>query len=110
MDRQVERAQRKDVVVRNTVAQLLESGSVVHGQLRRVTHELKIREGVLYYQDMLVVPKGLQQEVLERIHSETHFGQARTLRLLRRSYFWRDMTRHVSTFYYTLLFYKRMNS
>ena len=89
----LKKAQREDVVIRNTVAQLQKSGSVVHGQLKKVAPKLKVIEGALYLQNRLVVPKMLQQEVLERLHSETHFWQTRTLRLLRRSYFWKNMSR-----------------
>ena len=48
---------------------------------------------LLYYRDRLVVPKTCHQEVLVRVHSGAHFGQARTLRLSRRSYFWFSMAR-----------------
>ena len=83
----IKRGQKDDSDIRDTVVQLLESRSGVQEPLKNVASRLNVVGDVLYYGNRLVVPKALHQEVLERLHSEAHFGQARTLRLLRRSYF-----------------------
>ena len=89
----IKRGQKNDSGIRDTVVQLLESRSGVQGPLKNVASRLRIVREVPYYGDRLVVPKICHQEVLERVHSGAHFGQPRTLRLLRRSYFWIGMAR-----------------
>ena len=53
---------------------------------------------MLYLGDRIVIPRTLRREVLEKVHNESHFGQARTLGLVKRSYLWYKMARDVRIF------------
>lgn len=71
---------------------------VSSGLLRGVADKLKTKEGILYFQDRLVVPKTAKDRVLRRVHSAGDFGQWRTLQNLRRRNFWFGMARDARTF------------
>ena len=90
--------QRKDKVISDAYKEIAETGEVQTGQLKNVTRHLHIQEGILYFDERLVVPKRSQRAVLSEVHTAGHFGQARTLQLLRRSFFWRGMAREVNSF------------
>ena len=51
---------------------------------------LAFQEGLLLYQDRIVIPKSLQAEVLSRIH-EGHQGQERCKSLARKSVYWKGL-------------------
>ena len=89
--------QRKDRVIQEAIRQIREQGLVSSGQFKRVATLLSVKEGTLYFGTRMVVPKVLQSETLQRVHSEMHFGQARTRQLMRKSYFWIGLTRDVKT-------------
>ena len=61
--------------------------------------ELTAQDGLILYQDRIVIPKSLQSEILGRIH-EGHQGQVRCKSLARQSVYWKgigsDITRLVS--------------
>ena len=90
--------QRKDRVISQAYEELVNTGEVLTGQLKKVTTRLNVREGILYFDDRLVVPKSTQKAVLSEVHAAGHFGQARTLLLMRRSFFWVGMTRDTKDF------------
>ena len=52
-------------------------------------------QGKLFFQDRIVVPKQIKDEVMEQVHSQHHFGKAGTLQLLRKNFFWVGMDRDV---------------
>ena len=85
----------KDHVVSHACEELTRTGEVLNGQLRKITSHLSIREGMLLFDDSLVVPKRSQRTVLQEVHAAGHFGQARTVQLLKRSFFWVGMARYV---------------
>ena len=53
--------QRKDHVISHACEELTRTGEVLNGQLRKITSHLSIREGVLYFDERLVVPKRSQR-------------------------------------------------
>ena len=73
--------------------QLKTSGKVEWGKLKKVTSHLNIKDGVLYFEQRIVVPKSVQLEVLDKTHSAVHFGNGKTIELLSRNYFWMGMAR-----------------
>ena len=95
--RKIRAEQGKDYVVREAIRQIGEQGQVWRGQFRKVATFLSVKEGTLYFDTRIVAPKTLQFDTVQRVHSEVHFGQARTLQLVRRSYFWIGLTRDVKT-------------
>ena len=59
-----------------------------------VSEHLTIEDGILYYKLRLYVPKGLIQEVLESERDSRvagHFGQDKTIELIRRNFWWPGM-------------------
>ena len=64
---------------------------------REVYSNLNVREDLLYFDSRIVVPRCLQMETLQTVHAQMHFGQARTLQLLRRSFFWIGLARDART-------------
>ena len=52
---------------------------------------LAFQDGMLLFQDRIVIPKSLQTEILNRIH-EGHQGQERCKMLARKSVYWRGIT------------------
>ena len=92
-------AQRSDQVTNDAVNQLKKEGNVSSGQLRKVRGHLKISsDGVLLFQNRVVVPVEARNKVLKSVHAAGHFGRKRTLQSLRRSYFWLGMARDTRIF------------
>ena len=90
---QMQRQQKQDPVTSEALEQLRMKGRVRSGQLRDVAEHLNVTNGLLLFQDRVVVPSEAQDEVVRRVHAAGHFGQKRTLQNLRRSYFWLGMSR-----------------
>ena len=55
------------------------------GQFNKVTGHMNLREGVLYFNDRIVVAKEVKRRVWNQVHAAGHFGQYRTLQMLKRS-------------------------
>ena len=85
--------QGEDAIISDAVEQLKETGSVSSGRLQEVSRSLAIVNGMLLYRDRAVVPLGARRTVLGLVHGAGHFGQKRTLQVLRRSYFWFGMAK-----------------
>ena len=66
--------------------------------LKKVTKHLEVRNGLLYFGERLVIPKNTQTKIISEVHSAGHFGNARTLQLLKRSFFWKEIARSVKVF------------
>ena len=89
MDGQVKevcRGAKKDQFVHSSLEQLREYGRVNERQLKGASEHLRLKDDAIYFDDRIVVPRALRIPVLERVHNECHFGQARTLEFMRRSY------------------------
>ena len=93
LQRKIERKQREDSVIRDALFQIQSEGEVSKGRLKRVEEKLNIQNGILLFEDRIVVPQRLHFEVLEAVHSQHHLGVNGTLQSLRSSYFWIKMTR-----------------
>ena len=85
--------QGEDAIISDAVEQLKETGSVSSGRLQEVSRSLAIVNGMLLYRDRAVVPLGARRIVLGLVHGAGHFGQKRTLQVLRRRYFWFGMAK-----------------
>ena len=85
--------QGRDPVTRAAIEQMRCGREIASGQLRRTASHLNLHEGVLYFDTRLVIPKAMQMEILNQVHTAGHFGQARTLQVLRRDCFWARMAR-----------------
>ena len=95
---EIQEQQGQDPVITNALSQLVEHEKVTTGQLKRVTKNLRIEEGILKFMDRIVVPKHLREDVILRTHSQHHFGNAGTLHSLRKNFFWLRMPREVKFF------------
>ena len=84
--RKMKSEQRKDRVIQEAIRQMREQGLVSSGQFKRVATLLSVKQGTLYFGTRMVVPKVLQSETLQRVHSE-----------MRKSYFWIGLTCDVKT-------------
>ena len=91
-------AQSDDAVVKDAIRQLSKAGKVSSGQLRNLTGGLRVVDGVLLFEERIVVPAPARLGVLGKVHAGGHFGQKRTLQMLRRSYFWTGMTQDTRKF------------
>ena len=85
--------QKEDDTIKETVKQILSRGKVVRGQFQMVSEHLNIREGTLYFDDRIVVPKECQRQVWDNVHAAGHFSQEKKGKVLKRTYFWVKMTR-----------------
>ena len=90
--------QRKDFIVNDAKEQLNRSGKVRRGQLKHASDHLNLRGGMLNFDNRLVIPTTLRKEAIGRIHRSSHFGQTRTIELMKRNYFWARMARDVKQF------------
>ena len=57
-----------------------------------MSRRLRIWGDFLCFDERLVVPKELQNDILEKVHNQTHFGQVGTIQALKKSYFWVKMS------------------
>ena len=90
---QVADRQRNNPVIRQAIQEMKESARVVTGRLKRVANHLRLQGETLLFDNRIVVPKDMQVTVLEKVHSQAHFGRAGTIQSLRRNYFWNKMAR-----------------
>ena len=98
LQKRIEKKQSEDDVISNALAQLQRDGEVSMGQLKRSQDQLKVVNGILLFQDRVVVPQQLRLEVLEAVHAQHHLGTNGTLQSLRKSYFWIKMARDTRIF------------
>ena len=90
--------QLKDPVIVDAIDQLNGTGRIQRGQLKHVSGHLNLKGGVLSFENRLVIPTILKKEAIERTHRASHFGQARTTELMKRSYFWAKMSQDIKQF------------
>jgi len=67
----------------------------------RKVEELENENGVLYRKNLLWVPKGLLQRILESEHNTKvagHMGQDKTIELIRRNFWWPKMNERIIDF------------
>ena len=75
----------QDSVIRKAIKRLRRGRQVESGQLKKVASHLNLQNGMLFFDARVVVPKAMQSEILRDVHAAGHFGQARTIKTLRRS-------------------------
>lgn len=71
----------------------------VAAQMRRssffnMKHELAIYDGMIVYNDRIVIPKVLIPEMLDRLHT-SHQGKVRCKNAARKVMYWRGMTNDI---------------
>jgi len=62
---------------------------------------VELRDGLLYQRNLLWVPEGIVQQVLESEHDTNvagHMGQDKTIELIRRNFWWRKMNERIIDF------------
>jgi len=67
----------------------------------RKVKEIRNEDGVLYRVNLLWVPNGLTQQILESEHDTKiagHMGQDKTIKLVRRNFWWRKMNERIIDF------------
>jgi len=67
----------------------------------RKVQELSCKDNLLYLQNLLWVPKGLVQEIMESEHDTKvagHMGQGKTIELIRRNFWWPKMDEQIIDF------------
>ena len=67
--------QRGDPVIQHAINQLHSHGFIREGQLKHMSRRLRIWGDFLCFDERLVVPKELQNDILEKVDNQTHFGQ-----------------------------------
>ena len=90
-------AQRRDKMTADAMMQLQRQGVVRSGQLKKFSG-LKIREGILYRRNRIVIPTSLREEVLEMVHRAYHGGVQRTIDELKLRFYWRGMYADTESF------------
>ena len=95
---QIRMEQERDPITRNAREQLRFKRIVTSGKFRHVAEHLGLSDGVLLFQNRIMVPGDSRDDVLVRVHAAGHFGQKRTLQNLRRNYFWLGMARDARRF------------
>ena len=95
---QIRMEQERDPITRNAREQLRFKRIVTSGKFRHVAEHLGLSDGVLLFQNRIVVPGDSRDDVLVRVHAAGHFGKKRTLQNLRRNYFWLGMARYARRF------------
>ena len=98
LQKRIERKQNEDDVIRNALGQLQRDGEVSMGQLKRSQNKMKVANGILLFEDRIVVPQQLRLEVLEAVHAQHHLGTSGTLQSLQKSYFLIKMARDTRIF------------
>ena len=98
LQRRIKKYQNKDPVICRALEHMKGGGKVDYGQLKKLNGHLQVLEGTLSFNERIIVPKKLQLEVTEAVHAQHHLGLTGTLQSLKRSYFWKNMTRDVREF------------
>lgn len=62
-------------------------------------NKFSFRDGILWYQERVVVPKGKQEEVLSVYHDDSgHFGEATTYRNIAHDFYWPNMKKIINKY------------
>ena len=67
----------------------------------RKVKELSCKDNLLYRRNLLWIPKGLVQEIIESEHDTKvagHMGQDKTIELIRRNFWWPKMDERIIDF------------
>ena len=63
----------RNPVTRAAIEQMRCGREIASGQLRRTASHLNLHEGVLYFDTRLVIPKAMQMEILNQVHTAGNF-------------------------------------
>lgn len=79
---QIQNSQMKDQILRTVIEMIKKHGA---------HDEFVLNGGILYKEDhgrkVLVIPKGMQSEIIRRVHEDGHFGFKKVEELIKRDYF-----------------------
>ena len=89
--------QAEDRAITETIAQL-KDGKVRNRSFKRVAQHMRVLGGKPYFQDRVVVPNQMRDEVIMQVHCQHHFGRSGTLHSLRKNFFWPKMGKDVENF------------
>ena len=89
--------QAEDRAITETITQL-KDGKVRNRSFKRVAQHMRVLGGKLYFQDRVVVPNQMRDEVIMQVHCQHHFGRSGTLHSLRKNFFWPKMGKDVENF------------
>ena len=101
--------QKLDRVTSDAMVQLQRDGMVVSGQLKRFPG-VKVRDGILYRKNRIIVPASLRQSALELVHRTFHGGIQRTVEEVKKRFYWRGMYSDVEATCRIVLFAWRIKS
>jgi len=96
---EVRKKGEKDEEYRRTIEQEAVSKELI--PVDRKARDTRKEDGVLYKKDLLWVPRGLVQRVLESEHDTKvagHMGQDKTIELIRRNFWWPKMNERIIDF------------
>ena len=60
----------------------------------KIRSEIYISEGLAMYQDRVIIPKSLREQVLKELH-EGHMGMTKTLKFAKESVYWPSMAQAI---------------
>ena len=96
-----EEAVRKAAISDPTLQQAWKQAEQNEATESPLDRKLNIREGLLYRKNLLWVPEGIVQQILESEHDTKvagHMGQDKTIELIRRNFWWPKMNERVIDF------------
>ena len=76
----------------------LEHGGVIHSDRFKRQRGIHLSEGLLYRGDQVVVPHRLKDEILTRIHNDSHPGTRKTITETKLHFYWKGLYRDVERF------------
>ena len=93
----LKQAQEADGVVSTASNQIKEKGAISEGQFKK-NFGMAITNGFICIGRKIVVPSAMKHEIIDRVHSEGHFGKEKTTLLVRNKFYWRGMDADIEQF------------
>ena len=93
----IKESSRMDKATSLALDQLENGGVIQSGRFKR-ERGMYVCDGLLYRSNQVVVPYNLRNEVISRIHNESHPGVRRTIERVKLNFFWRGLSRDIGRF------------
>ena len=92
---QLREEQSNDAIISSAMQKISDDLVISEGQLKRVSKQLRIENGILKKSGRPIVPPSLRQYVFETFHNENHFGFDKLYAKLKDRFYWPGMYQYI---------------
>ena len=94
--------QNRDQVIQKAVHELLNTGRVTQGRLKRVGRHLRLEHHILTKSGRPIIPASMYQYIISEYHQggdiKSHFGIEKTYETIKSRFYWPNMYHHIQNY------------